>query len=103
MLVYEKVNETLRELFGTEANIPAEADKKIVFRDEAGAIVEVSRASKLFDDKHGGMLLEVNGQRKFVAMFIGEDATVAIVPKGWQRPAVAAPKRSKKAAEKVEE
>lgn len=102
MLVYEKVEDAIRALFGTEENIPAIDDAEIVFKNEDGEAIELTRQSKLFDDGKGGMLVEKDGERKFVAMFIGE-AEEAIIPKGWKAPEKPQPEQKEEVKEPVKE
>ena len=60
MLIYEKKvtdnGETVRKLYGTEANIPGESDYPIIYTDADGDPVDnLTQTSQLFDDGHGGI------------------------------------------------
>ena len=71
MLVYEKVVEEQRHLFGTMGNIPSDDDVQLTYKD--GEDAELSPAPTLndtyLDNGHGGIIRK--SDEKEVKVFIG--------------------------------
>jgi len=76
MLVYEKVVEGIRHLFGTMGNIPSEDDEQLTYKDNDGDIIEPTLNASYFDDKKGGI---VDAEGKEVNVFIGDTCIIGDV------------------------
>ena len=90
MLIYEKISDGVRHLFGTVANIPADSDNQLVYQDADGDAVTPSLSYQYFDDGHGGIkMVDSDGEETFLAVNIKktDNSLVNVIPGGSYEPA----------------
>lgn len=90
MLIYEKISDEVRHLFGTVANIPADSDNQLVYQDADGDSVTPSLSYQYFDDGHGGIkMVDSEGTETFLAVNIkkADNSLVNVIPGGSYEPA----------------
>ena len=82
MLVYEKIVDKVRHLFGTMGHIPSEDDVQLIYKDGEGG--ELTPAPTLddtyLDDGHGGIIRKSDS--KEVIVFIGANQIIPPVSAG---------------------
>ena len=79
MLIYEKITNGVRTFYGTEGNVPSKDDKELIFKDEKGNIITLTKNDSYFDDGHGGIKRKSDG--KAVNVFIN-GREEAVIPNG---------------------
>jgi len=87
MLVYMKIVDGVKKLFGTLDKVPAPTDKELIYKDADGDSVTPVANDTYLDDGEGGIIRKSDG--KFVAVQIdpasGDDVT--IIPNSSWEPA----------------
>ena len=87
MLVYEKIVEEERHLFGTMANVPGDDDVQLTYKDENGATASPTLEDKFFDDGQGGIKMVHDDDGTAIEselnVFIGD---VNIIPGDFEAP-----------------
>lgn len=72
MLIYEKNN----KLFGTLENFPGENDQELIYKDDQGAELTLSRDDVYLDNKRGGIIRK--SDNKMVNVFIGDFQVIGL-------------------------
>lgn len=61
MLIYEKLAEGIRHIFGTFGNVPDEADSQLSYKNQEGATATPTLNDTYLDDGHGGIIQKSTG------------------------------------------
>lgn len=80
MLVYMKIVEGVKKLFGTLNNIPAESDKELVYKNADGDALSVVPGDQYLDDGNGGIIRKSDNSAVVVQIDPAEGDDVTIIP-----------------------
>ena len=74
MLIYEKIVNGVRQLFGSATGIPASTDTQVVYKDADGDTITPVPNDTYLDDGKGGIIRKSDD--KFVAAFVGNTCVI---------------------------
>lgn len=78
MLVYTKLVDGVKKLFGTMENIPSASDEELVYKDATGSVITLEDKDSYVDNKHGGIIR--TSDESTVNVFIGDTQIIGDAP-----------------------
>ena len=74
MLIYMKVVNGVKKLFGAPSGIPAESDTEVVYKDKNAQVITLAAKDVYLDDGKGGIVRLSDG--KAVKVFVDRDLVI---------------------------
>lgn len=78
MLIYTKIVDSVKKIFGTEGHIPSSSDVELTYVDSDSSEIEPVPGDTYLDNGHGGIVRKSDG--KDVNVFIGDVQIIGDAP-----------------------